>query len=87
MATLATGLEAKWCLNWAFWLCLGSIILILPVLAVFWGPILLWILPVLQAFRGPSISGSSTLDTACTSSISGGSTLDTACTQKYFGVE
>ena len=35
-------------LNWAFWLCLGSIFLILPVLAVLWGPILLWMLLVLQ---------------------------------------
>ena len=69
--------------------------MILPVLAVYWGPILLWILLVL-----PSISGSNIIDTACTSSISGGctldadstpstsglNTLDTACTWNYFVV-
>ena len=47
------GLEAKWCLNWAFWLWLGSTLLILPVLSVFCGLILLWIL-----LKTSSISGS-----------------------------
>ena len=33
--------------------CLGSILLIIPVLAVFGGPKLLWILLILHVFRGP----------------------------------
>ena len=63
---------------------LGSILLILPVLEVFGGPILLWILLVPQVFRGTSISGSNTLDTACTWSISGASTLDILLVLKVF---
>ena len=82
-----TRLGSKLCLNWAFWLCLGSILLILPVLAVLWGPILL----TLDFACTSSISGSNatTLGTAWTESISGASTLDiiTACTCKYFRVE
>ena len=74
----------KWCLNWAFWLSLGSILLILPSVKVFWGPILTWILLVLLVFRGPILVDIAT----STSCMSGGSTLDAACTSiKYLGVD